>query len=46
MAFIYKPSHSQTYRIGYYDNVTGTTRSISAKTKDKRLATEKLKIVG
>lgn len=46
MAFVYKSSHSQTFRIGYFDNVTGTTRSISTKTKDKRLAKEKLKIVG
>ena len=35
MAFVYKPPHSQTYRIGYYDAGTQTAKSISAKTKDK-----------
>lgn len=38
MAFVYKPSHSGTYRIGFYDADTKTTRSISARTKDKRVA--------
>ena len=38
MAFVYKPPHSQTYRIGYYDNDTQKSRSISAKTKDIRIA--------
>lgn len=38
MAFVYKPPHSQTYRIGYYCNTDKKSKSISAKTKDKRTA--------
>ena len=38
MAFVYKPPHSKTYRIGYYDSGTQKSRSVSAKTRDLRIA--------
>ena len=38
MAFVYKPPHSKTYRIRYYDSLTKKPVSISAKTNDKNEA--------
>jgi len=35
MAFHYLPKHSKTYRIGYYDNLTGKLKTVSAKTRNK-----------
>jgi len=45
MAFAYKPSHSKTYRIGWYDKKTGKTKTISAGTTDKRIAKSKARDV-
>lgn len=38
MASVYKPSHSKTFRVGFYDNVTGKKKSVSAKTTDRTKA--------
>lgn len=45
MAFAYKPPHSKTWRIGFYDELTKKFKSISAKTREekeaKRIAKDK-----
>lgn len=38
MAFHYKPPHSKTWRIGYYDPLTKKNKSKSAKTRDEKEA--------
>lgn len=43
MAFHYKPTNSKTWRIGYYDEVTGKQKSISAKTRIEAEAKRKAK---
>lgn len=44
MAFAYKPSHSKTWRIGFYDELTGKFKSISTKTRNEAEARRKTKI--
>lgn len=43
MAFHYKPPHSKTWRIGFYDDITKKPRSISAKTRSEAEAKRKAK---
>ena len=43
MAFAYKPPHSKTWRIGYYDDVTRKFKSKSAKTRIEAEARRKAK---
>lgn len=43
MAFAYKPKQSFTWRIGFYDEITGKLKTISAKTRNEAEARKKAK---
>ncbi|OQY72021.1 MAG: hypothetical protein B6D44_11010 [Ignavibacteriales bacterium UTCHB2] len=45
MAYAYKPPHSKTWRIRFTDHSLGRVCSISAKTRDKKEARRKAKIL-